>query len=67
MNIILDTHFFIYSIEGNRSAFSEKALSIILDKTNHIFLSIASIREMQIKIQIGKLNLENELSKVIDE
>jgi PIN domain nuclease of toxin-antitoxin system len=67
MNIILDTHCFIYSIEGNRSAFSEKALSIILDKTNHIFLSLASVWEMQVKIQIGKLKLENELSKVIDE
>ncbi len=67
MNIILDTHCFIYSIEDNRSAFSEKALSTILDKTNHIFLSLASVWEMQIKIQIGKLKLENKLSTVIDE
>ncbi len=67
MNVLLDTHTFIYWIEDNRSAFSDQTLSIITNKSNSIFLSLASIWEMQIKIQIGKLKLENKLSNVIDE
>ena len=67
MNVLLDTHSFIYWIEHNTTALSPQAFSIILDKKNFIFLSLASIWEMQIKNQIGKLNLKNQLSEVVTE
>ncbi len=58
---------FIYWIENNSAALSSTAFTIISDKSNTIFLSIASIWEMQIKMQIGKLKLVNDLSVVVEE
>ncbi|HEX4951649.1 MAG TPA: type II toxin-antitoxin system VapC family toxin [Blastocatellia bacterium] len=67
MNVLLDTHAFIYWIENNTAALSPTGFTIIADKSNTIFLSLASIWEMQIKIQIGKLKLVNDLSDVVKE
>ncbi len=67
MNVLLDTHSFIYWIENNSVALSATAFTLIADKSNTIFLSLASIWEMQIKIQIGKLKLVNDLSLVVEE
>jgi PIN domain nuclease of toxin-antitoxin system len=60
------THLFIW-IENNTAALSPTAFTIIADKNNTIFLSLASVWEMQIKIQIGKLKLVNDLSDVVEE
>jgi PIN domain nuclease of toxin-antitoxin system len=60
MNVRLDTHSFIYWIENNSAALSPTAFTIIADNSNTIFLSLASIWEMQIKGQIGKLKLVND-------
>lgn len=67
MNVLLDTHAFIYWIENNTAALSPMGFTIIADRSNTIFLSLASIWEMQIKIQIGKLKLVNDLSDVVEE
>lgn len=67
MKVLLDTHSFIYWIENNRAALSSTAFTIISDPGNTIFLSLASVWEMQIKIQIGKLKLVNDLSIVVEE
>ena len=67
MNVLLDTHSFIYWIENNSAALSPTAFTILSDKSNAIFLSLASIWEMQIKIQIGKLKFVNYLSVVVEE
>jgi len=60
MNLLLDTHAFIWFIEGN-TTISKKALSLIEDKGNKIFVSIISLYEMAIKQKIGKLILSNTL------
>ena len=67
MKVLLDTHSFIYWIENNLAALSSTAFTIILDQRNTILLSLTSIWEMQIKIQIGKLKLVNDLSVVVEE
>jgi PIN domain nuclease of toxin-antitoxin system len=55
MQILFDTHAFIWW-DDNFQLLSSKALAACQDKNNTLLLSIASIWEMQIKIQLGKLN-----------
>jgi len=54
MKIWIDTHVFIWLMNGDNSI-SEKALSIIQNPDNEIFISDASFWEISIKIKIGKL------------
>ena len=56
MNLLLDTHSFIWFIEGN-PRLSETARTLITDGGNEVFLSVASLWEMAIKISLGKLGL----------
>ncbi len=65
MRLLLDTQAFIWaSIEPNK--LSSKAKRLITNPTNDILLSMASIWEMQIKIQLGKLDLKTPLSAAIE-
>jgi PIN domain nuclease of toxin-antitoxin system len=65
MKYILDTHTFIWWHE-NPSLLSEKVLNLCEDVNNQLFLSMASIWEMQIKLQLNKLNLEDSLIEMIN-
>lgn len=56
MNIIIETHIFLWYIRNN-GKLDDQYKKIISDKSNNIFLSIASIWECIIKQQIGKLNI----------
>ncbi len=56
MKILLDTHIFIWMVVRPRRL-SQRLYDAILDPTNRIALSIASMWEMQIKYQLGKLEL----------
>ncbi len=66
MNYLLDTHTFIWwdSIPEKLSA---QVLECCQDSNNQLFLSIASIWEMQIKYQLGKLTLKTKLEVLIKE
>jgi len=55
MKAILDTHAFLWGIAGDRRM-SQHARDIFVGPSN-LSLSIASIWEILIKVQIGKLNL----------
>lgn len=57
MNYLLDTHTFLWFLEGN-SNLSEKARAIIENPENNNFISIASIWEVAVKMSIGKLRLD---------
>ena len=57
ISYLLDTHAFIWFMNGD-SNLSEKAKKIIIDQNNDCYLSIASIWEIAIKTQIGKLQLK---------
>ncbi len=56
MKFLLDTHSFLWFIEGH-TKLSSTARTLIEEQTNQPFLSIASIWEMAIKISMGKLHL----------
>lgn len=66
MDLLLDTHAFIWSYE-EPERLSEVVLAKLSDPANSLFLSVASVWEMQIKIQRGKLKFDDPLSTVIAE
>jgi PIN domain nuclease of toxin-antitoxin system len=64
MKALLDTHAFIWW-DSNPAKLSTQARAACEDRTNVIFLSAASAWEIQIKLQLGKLNLRLSLEEVI--
>lgn len=65
MNLLLDTHVFIWWLSDDKHL-SKKARSLIKN-AQEIYISSASIWEAGIKIQIGRLNVEmNELVAAIE-
>lgn len=56
MKLLLDTHAFLWFIEGDVNL-SSTARNLIEDLENQRFLSVASLWEISIKISIGKLEL----------
>lgn len=61
MNLLIDTHVFIWlDIAQNR--LSATVQQAVQDPQNTLYLSLASVWEMQIKIQLGKLNLNATLA-----
>lgn len=66
MNVLLDTHVLIWwSISP--SNLSENVYKLLDDQVNNLFFSLASIWEMQIKLQIGKLTLNLPLPELIED
>ncbi|MBD2201191.1 type II toxin-antitoxin system VapC family toxin [Calothrix sp. FACHB-1219] len=64
MNFLLDTHTLIWwSIDPIK--LSQQAKNLLDDENNNLFLSIISVWEIQIKLQIGKLTLKVPLSELI--
>ncbi|MEW6380158.1 MAG: type II toxin-antitoxin system VapC family toxin [bacterium] len=65
MKLLLDTHIFIWwSSEPDR--LSPKVLTLCEDIKNSLVLSVASVWEMQIKLQLGKLKLQLPLQELIE-
>ncbi len=64
MRLLIDTHILIWFLEGNKSL-SKSRRQIIANPQNDIFVSIASLWELAIKISIGKLTLAKSLADVI--
>lgn len=55
MKVLIDTHILLWFLEGDRQKISGAALAAIQDQTNEKFVSIASLWEVVIKVNIGKL------------
>jgi PIN domain nuclease of toxin-antitoxin system len=64
MNLLLDTHTFLW-LRNAPEKVSNKVLDAYLDVNNDVFLSMASVWEMQIKSQLGKLELDLPLKTII--
>jgi PIN domain nuclease of toxin-antitoxin system len=57
LNTLLDTHTFLWFFDDNEKL-SQNAKDLILDKNNEIFISIASIWELAIKINKKKYSFD---------
>ena len=57
MKVLLDTHAFIW-LDTQPEKLSQTAFDLCQDENNELYLSMASIWEMQIKNQLGKLNFK---------
>lgn len=66
MNLLLDTHAFLWW-DNEPAKLSRNVLNACFDPHNQLFLSIASIWELQIKLQLGKLALRMPLADVLDD
>jgi PIN domain nuclease of toxin-antitoxin system len=65
MNFLLDTHVFIWmDIAPNH--LSDSVVKAIQDPANTIYLSLVSVWEIQIKMQIGKLKLNAGLQSTVE-
>jgi PIN domain nuclease of toxin-antitoxin system len=66
MRLLLDTSPFLWFI-GNHPDLTDYARQLLRDGSNQLYLSIASVWEMAIKISVGKLTLVRPLSVFIPE
>jgi len=64
MKLLLDTHIFIWWVDQPEKL-SPAALSALEDETNDLLLSVASVWEMQIKIQLSRLKLSLPLKELV--
>lgn len=65
MKLLLDTHAFIWWF-NEPEKLSPKALTLLTDGDNVLILSVASVWEMQIKIQLGKLKFTVPLRELVE-
>lgn len=55
MNLLLDTHIFLWAF-GQPHKLTSNVRDALQNPENVLTLSVVSVWEMQIKVQIGKLN-----------
>ncbi|MBL8218830.1 MAG: type II toxin-antitoxin system VapC family toxin [Bryobacterales bacterium] len=64
MKVLLDTHIFLWAITDD-PRLTNKQRAVFLDGGNDLYLSLASVWEMLIKVGIGKLPLPQPASPYI--
>ena len=64
MRLLLDTHIFLWFVNDN-SQLNNRWADLIEDENNIIYLSIASLWEMSIKYNLGKLTLKPNYDEFI--
>jgi PIN domain nuclease of toxin-antitoxin system len=65
MDILLDTHALWWFLNGS-DKMPDTIKGIILNHENTVYISIASIWEVAIKISIGKLNFDGGIDRFIE-
>jgi PIN domain nuclease of toxin-antitoxin system len=66
MNYLLDTHAFLWFI-NNDASLSSTAKALIEDVENTIYLSVASVWEMAIKVSLDKLEMPSPFTDFVDQ
>lgn len=66
MTLLLDTHAFLWWVEG-APALGRRARAAVSNPDNEVFLSVASCWELAIKLSLGKLRLTQSLERFIPE
>jgi PIN domain nuclease of toxin-antitoxin system len=64
MRLLLDTHAFLWFIQGSQNL-SATARNLIEDQGNQKLLSIASLWEISIKVSIGKLDVGMAIAELL--
>jgi PIN domain nuclease of toxin-antitoxin system len=64
MNLLLDTHTFIWW-DSDPGQLSAPALAALRDPANSVWFSVVSVWEMVIKAQLGKLTLRLPLADIV--
>ena len=64
MKLLLDTHTFIWW-DSQPQRLSQQILNMCQDPENELLVSVASLWEMQIKLQLGKLELNKPLAELV--
>lgn len=64
MKLLLDTHAFMWW-NSTPTRISATALRHLEEPENEVFISLASLWEIQIKTQLGKLTLKTELTALV--
>jgi PIN domain nuclease of toxin-antitoxin system len=62
--MLLDTNVFIW-LNDSPQQIPQQIITLLADPDNDLFFSLVSAWEMQIKIQLGKLNLQDSLPKIL--
>ena len=65
MKALLDTHTFIW-LDSEPEKLSQTAFNLCQDGNNELYLSMASVWEMQIKSQLGKLSFKVSISGMVN-
>lgn len=65
MKLLFDTHTFIWW-DSQPSKLSSSVYAACHDPNNQLLLSVASVWEMQIKMQVGKMKLSLSLADIVD-
>lgn len=65
MKLLLDTHAFIWW-DSEPDKLSPKVLALCQDRRNELLVSVVSLWEMQIKLQLGKLRLALPLREIVE-
>jgi PIN domain nuclease of toxin-antitoxin system len=65
MRLLLDTHVFIWWAD-QQERLSATALSALNDEANELILSVVSVWEMQIKVQLSKMKLSLPLEELVE-
>ena len=66
LRLLLDTHVLLWALEDHPDL-APSIRSAIVDPTNEVFVSAASVWEIAIKRALGKLEAPNRLVSVIEE
>jgi PIN domain nuclease of toxin-antitoxin system len=66
MRVLLDTHVFLWWVEGDR-ALPAKARAVLADQDNECLISLASAWELAIKAGLGKLKLALPVKRYVVE
>jgi PIN domain nuclease of toxin-antitoxin system len=64
MKLLLDTHAFLW-LNQEPEKLSTAVMTALQDDENEIFLSLVSVWEIQIKQQLGKLELKTDLLSIL--
>jgi len=67
MNIIIDTHIFLWLANGDLKKLKSNYLEAIEDLNNNIYFSSISVAEIMIKKSIGNLVFDGDILDILDE